>query len=148
MFENLGRARRRLAFILPVTLALTFAALFSAFGSTIDALLALVNVPFSLVGGVIALYLRGISLSVSAAAGFISLSGIAVMSGLLYISEINRRRNELGEPLEDAVVLGARSQMRRMSGRTAPSGESPCGFRRGRSCASARARVTMRPRLS
>jgi heavy metal efflux system protein len=48
----------------------------------------------------------------SAAVGFISLSGIAVMSGLLYISEINRRRSELGDPLEEAVVLGARSQMR------------------------------------
>jgi cobalt-zinc-cadmium resistance protein CzcA len=112
MFENLERARRRLAFILPVTLALIFALLFSAFGSAGDALLVLVNVPFSLVGGVIALYLRGINLSVSAAVGFISLSGIAVMSGLLYISEINRRRSELGEPLEEAVVSGARSQMR------------------------------------
>jgi len=112
MFENLERARRRLAFILPVTLALIFALLFSAFGSASDALLVLVNVPFSLVGGVIALYLRGINLSVSAAVGFISLSGIAVMSGLLYISEINRRRSALGEPLEEAVVLGARSQMR------------------------------------
>jgi len=112
MFENLERARRRLAFILPVTLALIFALLFSAFGSASDALLVLVNVPFSLVGGVIALYLRGINLSVSAAVGFISLSGIAVMSGLLYISEINRRRSELGDPLEEAVVLGARSQMR------------------------------------
>src|SRR5215468_10938533 len=112
MFENLERARRRLAFILPVTLALIFALLFSAFGSTSDALLVMVNVPFSLVGGVIALYLRGINLSVSAAVGFISLSGIAVMSGLLYISEINRRRSELGDPLEEAVVLGARSQMR------------------------------------
>jgi cobalt-zinc-cadmium resistance protein CzcA len=112
MFENLERARRRLAFILPVTLALIFALLFSAFGSTSDALLVLVNVPFSLVGGVVALYLRGINLSVSAAVGFISLSGIAIMSGLLYVSEINRRRNELGDPLEEAVVLGARSQMR------------------------------------
>jgi heavy metal efflux system protein len=112
MFENLERARRRLAFILPVTLALIFALLFSAFGSASDALLVLVNVPFSLVGGVVALYLRGINLSVSAAVGFISLSGIAVMSGLLYISEINRRRSELGEPLEEAVVSGARSQMR------------------------------------
>jgi cobalt-zinc-cadmium resistance protein CzcA len=112
MFENLERARRRLAFILPVTLALIFALLFSAFGSTSDALLVLVNVPFSLVGGVVALYLRGINLSVSAAVGFISLSGIAVMSGLLYVSEINRRRNDLGDPLEEAVVLGARSQMR------------------------------------
>src|SRR5215468_1013534 len=112
MFENLERARRRLAFILPVTLALIFALLFSAFGSTSDALLVMVNVPFSLVGGVIALYLRGINLSVSAAVGFISLSGIAVMSGLLYISEINRRRSALGDPLEEAVVLGARSQMR------------------------------------
>jgi len=72
----------------------------------------LVNVPFSLVGGIVFLSLRGINLSVSAAVGFISLFGVAVMSGVLYISEINRRRAEPGTSLEDSVILGARAQLR------------------------------------
>ena len=93
-FENLARARRRLAFILPVTIAVIFALLFFTFGSTTYAGLVLLNVPFSLVGGILALYLRGINLSVSAAVGFISLFGVAVMSGVLVVSEINRRRAE------------------------------------------------------
>jgi heavy metal efflux system protein len=77
-----------------------------------DASLVLLNVPFSLVGGIIALYLRGINFSVSAAVGFVTLFGVAVMSGLLYISEITRRRAELESSLEQAVVEGARAQVR------------------------------------
>ena len=72
----------------------------------------LLNVPFSLAGGLILLYLRGIHLSVSAAVGFISLFGVAVMSGLLYVSEINARRRVPGTPLLDAVIRGARAQFR------------------------------------
>lgn len=72
----------------------------------------LLNVPFSMAGGLILLYLRGINLSVSAAVGFISLCGVAVMSGLLYIAEINGRRHAPGTPLLDAVVQGARAQFR------------------------------------
>jgi cobalt-zinc-cadmium resistance protein CzcA len=111
-FENLERARRRLTIILPITVGIIFALLFFAFGSAVDAGLVMVNVPFSLVGGVVFLYLRGINLSVSAAVGFISLFGVAVMSGVLYVSEINRRRAEPGTSLEDAVVQGARAQLR------------------------------------
>jgi heavy metal efflux system protein len=110
-FENLARARRRLAFILPVTIGVIFALLFFTFGSVSEASLVLLNVPFSLVGGIAALYLRGINLSVSAAVGFISLFGVAVMSGVLVLSDIKRRRRE-GVPPRDAVVEGARSQMR------------------------------------
>ena len=80
-FENLERARRRLAFILPVTIAIIFTLLFFAFGSPVYAGLVLLNVPFSLVGGIVALWIRGINLSVSAAVGFVSLFGVAVMSG-------------------------------------------------------------------
>jgi cobalt-zinc-cadmium resistance protein CzcA len=72
----------------------------------------LANVPFSMVGGILLLWMRGIHFSVSAAVGFISLFGVAVMSGVLYISEINRRRMDEGVTLEDAVVLGAKSQLR------------------------------------
>lgn len=111
-FENLDRARRRLSIVLPLTIAIIFALLFLQFGSAGLAGLVLVNVPFSLVGGIIFLYLRGINLSVSAAVGFISLFGVAVMSGILCIAEINRRRAEPGTSLEDAVVLGARAQLR------------------------------------
>ena len=111
-FENLARARRRLYVIIPVTIAIIFALLFIAFGSATNASLVLLNVPFSVVGGVLLLYLRGINLSVSAAVGFISLFGVAVMSGVLYISEITRRRREEDVPLLDAVVLGAKYQLR------------------------------------
>jgi cobalt-zinc-cadmium resistance protein CzcA len=111
-FENLERARKRLTIILPITIGIIFALLFFAFGDVVPAGLVLVNVPFSLVGGIVFLYLRGINLSVSAAVGFISLFGVAVMSGVLYISEINRRRAEPGTSLEDAVILGAKAQLR------------------------------------
>src|SRR5262249_32703648 len=112
MFENFERARERLTLIIPVTIGIIFALLFITFGAALDSLLVLVNVPFSLAGGVILLYLRGIHLSVSAAVGFISLFGVAVMSGLLYISETNARRRVPGTPLLDAVIGGARAQFR------------------------------------
>jgi len=111
-FENLARARRRLYVIIPVTIAIIFALLFIAFGSATNASLVLMNVPFSVVSGVLLLHIRGINLSVSAAVGFISLFGVAVMSGVLYISEITRRRREEDAPLLDAVVLGAKYQLR------------------------------------
>ncbi|MFN7985471.1 MAG: CusA/CzcA family heavy metal efflux RND transporter [Vicinamibacterales bacterium] len=111
-FENLARARRRLAFILPVTIGVIFALLFFTFGSSTWAGLVLLNVPFSLVGGIVALYVRGINLSVSAAVGFISLFGVAVMSGVLVVSEINRRRQYDNDAPKEAVVRGALSQMR------------------------------------
>ena len=112
MFENFERAEQRLTIIIPVTIGIIFALLFITFGSALDALLVLLNVPFSLTGGLILLYLRGIHLSVSAAVGFISLFGVAVMSGLLYISEINARRSVPDTPLLDAVIRGARAQFR------------------------------------
>ena len=111
-FENLARARVRLAWILPVTLAIIFALLYWAFGSALDASLVLVNVPFCAAGGVVALYLRGIHFSVSAAVGFVSLFGVAVMTGVLYLMEINRRVRSPGGPLNEAVMWGARAQFR------------------------------------
>jgi cobalt-zinc-cadmium resistance protein CzcA len=111
-FENLARARRRLAFILPITIAVIFALLFLTFGSTTYAGLVLLNVPFSLVGGILALYLRSINLSVSAAVGFISLFGVAVMSGVLVVSEINRRRADARVSTREAVIGGALAQLR------------------------------------
>ena len=111
-FENLARARKRLALILPLTVAAIFGLLFFAFGSATWAGLVLLNVPFSLVGGILALWIRGINLSVSAAVGFISLFGVAVMSGVLIVSEINQRRFEHGCLARDAIVSGTLAQMR------------------------------------
>ncbi len=111
-FENFARAKARLAFIMPVTLAVIFVLLFVTFGTALDAGLVLLTVPFSMAGGVVALYLRGMNLNVSAAVGFISLFGVAVMSGVLYISDITRRRGQAGLPLRDAVVAASKAQLR------------------------------------
>jgi cobalt-zinc-cadmium resistance protein CzcA len=111
-FENFARARGRLGVIMPITLGVIFVLLFAAFGAAADAALVLVTVPFSLAGGLVALYLRGMNLNVSAAVGFISLFGVAVMSGLLYISEIKRRRARPEVPLEEAVLQGSKAQLR------------------------------------
>lgn len=110
-FDNLERARARLALVLPLTIGIIFVLLFFTFGSTRDAGLVLLNVPFSLVGGVLFLWLRGINLSVSAAVGFVSLFGVAVMSGVLVVSEINKRLRQEAS-LEDAVIAGALAQLR------------------------------------
>ncbi len=111
-FENMERARKRLSIVLPLTIAIIFVLLFFAFGSSRDAGLVMLNVPFSLVGGILFLYIRGINLSVSAAVGFISLFGVAVMSGVLVVSEINRRWPNVDDTLEEAVINGALKQMR------------------------------------
>lgn len=111
-FENLERARKRLSLVLPVTIALIFALLFMAFGTPSHAGLVLMNVPFSLVGGILFLWIRGINLSVSAAVGFISLFGVAVMSGVLIVAEINRQRRSEDLPIFEAVVRGATAQVR------------------------------------
>lgn len=111
-FDNLERARKRLSLVLPLTIGIIFVLLFFAFGSTKDAGLVLLNVPFSLVGGILLLWLRGINLSVSAAVGFVSLFGVAVMSGVLVVSEINRRMRDSGTTFQDAVIGGALTQLR------------------------------------
>jgi cobalt-zinc-cadmium resistance protein CzcA len=110
-FENLARARDRLTLIIPLTVALIFVLLVVTFSSPLDAAIVLLTVPFSLAGGVAALALRGIHLSVSAAVGFVSLFGVAVMAGVLYISEVNRRRGPETD-LREALVGAARHQFR------------------------------------
>jgi len=111
-FDNLERARKRLSLVLPLTIGIIFVLLFFTFGTTKDAGLVLLNVPFSFVGGVLFLWLRGINLSVSAAVGFVSLFGVAVMSGVLVVSEINSRLRHEETTLHDAVVAGTLSQLR------------------------------------
>ncbi|MBI3450045.1 MAG: efflux RND transporter permease subunit [Acidobacteria bacterium] len=110
-FENQQRAMARLGLVIPLALILTFLLLFSAFESVWDALIILLNVPFALVGGVVGLAIAHLTLSVSAAVGFIALLGQAVLNGVLVVAAI-RSRLEKGEAFLDAVVLGARERLR------------------------------------
>ena len=110
-FENQQRAMKRLQLVIPLALSITFLLLFSAFGSVFDAALILINVPFALVGGVVALSLAQMPLSVSAAVGFIALLGQAVLNGVLVVAAI-RGRLEAGDNVYDAVVGGTTSRLR------------------------------------
>ena len=110
-FEQLISASRRLSIVVPVVLVMIFGLLFMAFGSAKDAAIVFSGVPLALTGGVIALWLRGIPLSISAGVGFIALSGVAVLNGLVMISFIRRLR-EQGDPLHEAVMDGALTRLR------------------------------------
>jgi len=96
-FENQQRAMARLRMIVPISILLIFVLLFNAFGAVKPAALILVNVPFALIGGIFALFLTGIHLSVSAAIGFIALFGQAVLNGVVMVSYFNQlRRSGVG----------------------------------------------------
>ncbi|MDD5034459.1 MAG: CusA/CzcA family heavy metal efflux RND transporter [Methylococcaceae bacterium] len=110
-FENQQRAMKRLYVIVPISLVLIFVLLFWAFHSVKNAALIVMNVPFALIGGLEALLITGIHLSVSAAVGFIALFGIAVQNGVILLSQINQLRRE-GQPLHEAIVLGSVSRLR------------------------------------
>ncbi|TRX03034.1 efflux RND transporter permease subunit [Candidatus Methylobacter oryzae] len=110
-FENQQRAMKRLSFIVPISLALIFVLLFWTFQSLKNASLIVMNVPFSMIGGLVALLLTGIHLSVSAAVGFIALFGIAVQNGVILLTQINHLRRE-GIPLRDAILQGSVSRLR------------------------------------
>ena len=110
-FENQERATRRLALVLPLTALIIFALLYSTFHSTRQSLLIVLNVPFALVGGVAALWLRGMNLNLSASVGFIALFGVAVLNGIVLVSSINQLRDE-GMPLEEAALEGASLRLR------------------------------------
>lgn len=112
-FENLTRAKNRLAIVIPITLAIIFLVLFLLFDNNAKyAGIVMMNVPFALVGGIGALWLRHINISVSSGVGFVSLFGVAVMSGVLLISYINLLRFEKMMTLRRAVVEGAVTQFR------------------------------------
>jgi cobalt-zinc-cadmium resistance protein CzcA len=99
-FENQQRAMRRLAIVVPISVLLIFLMLFSAFDSLQSALLVIVNLPFALVGGVLAIFLLGINLSVSAAIGFIALFGMAVENGTVLVTFFNQLRGQGMSTLE------------------------------------------------
>ncbi|MCJ0765064.1 efflux RND transporter permease subunit [Variovorax terrae] len=111
-FENLERAEARLRVILPMTLAIMFLLLFAEFQNLRQPALVLLVVPLATLGGLAALHLRGMTLNVSSAVGFIALFGVAVLNGVLMIAQINRLRSEEGKALREAVLEGAGSRMR------------------------------------
>jgi cobalt-zinc-cadmium resistance protein CzcA len=110
-FENLRQARARLAVVVPVTLALIFALLWLAFGRARQALLVFSGVPLAATGGVFSLWLREMPFSISAGVGFIALSGVAVLNGVMLVSYINQLRAE-GQSVRDAVINGALTRLR------------------------------------
>jgi Co/Zn/Cd efflux system component len=110
-YENLASATQRLQVVVPVSLLLVFTLLFAMFGNLKDGLLVFTGIPFALTGGIVALWLRGIPLSISAAVGFIALSGVAVLNGLVMISFIRNLR-EGGLPLDEAIREGALTRLR------------------------------------
>ncbi|WP_051677435.1 efflux RND transporter permease subunit [Bradyrhizobium sp. URHD0069] len=110
-FENLEAARRRLSIVVPACFLVIFLLLMSALGSARDALLVFSAVPLALTGGVLALWLRGIPFSVSAAVGFIALSGIAVLNGLVMLTFIKQLMAQGQEKL-DAIYEGALTRLR------------------------------------
>jgi len=110
-FEQLQSAARRLQIVVPVALLLVFGLLFMMFNNLKDGLLVFTGIPFALTGGVMALWLRDIPLSISAGVGFIALSGVAVLNGLVMIAFIRNLREE-GRSLSDAINVGALTRLR------------------------------------
>jgi len=110
-FENLQRASARLLIVVPLALLLIFILLFTTFGSVKQALLIYSGIPFAIVGGIVALFLRGMPFSISAGVGFIALFGVAVLNGVVMVSYINKLRDE-GKSVTDAVNEGAMTRLR------------------------------------
>ncbi len=110
-FEHLISATKRLQLVVPLSLFLIFALLYATFRSVKHSLLVFTGVPLALTGGIVALWMRGIPLSISAAVGFIALSGVAVLNGLVMISFINHLRDE-GRTLDVAITEGAITRLR------------------------------------
>jgi len=110
-FEQLQSATRRLQVVVPLALFLVFTLLFFMFNNVKAGLLVFTRIPFALTGGVLALTVRGIPMSISAAVGFIALSGVAVLNGLVMISFIRSLRQG-GMPLDEAIRHGALTRLR------------------------------------
>ena len=110
-FENQQRAMARLYVVVPITLGLIFFMLFSTFSSWKYAVLIFLNIPFATIGGIVALWVSGLYLSVPAAVGFIAIFGIAVLNGVVLVSYINQLREE-GLETHKAVVKAALLRLR------------------------------------
>lgn len=110
-FENQQRAMNKLLLVVPLSILIIFLLLMATFSSVKHSLLVILNVPFALIGGILALWLRGMYLSVPASIGFIALFGVAILNGLVLISTINRLRGE-GLELHTAILQGAETRLR------------------------------------
>jgi heavy metal efflux system protein len=110
-FKNLQEARTRLMIVVPMALGAIFLLIFMAFGSVRQAFIVYTGIPLAVTGGIFALWLRGLPFSISAAVGFIALSGVAVLNGVMMISFINQLREE-GKNVREAVVEGALTRLR------------------------------------
>ena len=110
-FENMQRAMSRLRTIVPITIGLIFLLLFASFNSLRHATLIILNLPFALIGGIVALWLTGEYLSVPASVGFINLFGVAVLNGIVLVSYMNKLRED-GHSLDEAVTSGAMLRLR------------------------------------
>ena len=131
-FENMQRAMARLRIIVPMTIGLIFLLLFISFNSVRYAALIILNLPFSLIGGIVALWATGQYLSVPASVGFIALFGVAVLNGIVLVSYINKLRQE-GLQGEEAIVTGCTLRLRPvlMTALVALLGLLPMAFAQG-----------------
>ncbi|MVN90803.1 efflux RND transporter permease subunit [Mucilaginibacter aquatilis] len=110
-FENQIRASKTLSQVVPICLVVIFLILFSMFGNAKDAILVILNVPFALIGGILALHITGINFSISAGIGFIALFGVCIQNGVILIS-VFRKNIEEGMHLDDAILKGVISRVR------------------------------------
>ena len=110
-FENLQAARARLAIVVPAALAMIFVLIYASFGSARQAALIFLCVPLAAIGGIVSLWLRGLPFTISAGVGFIALSGVAVLNGIMLISFINLLRRD-GRTVREAVVDGTLTRLR------------------------------------
>jgi len=110
-FENQQRATKTLARVVPICLLVIFLILFVTFNNSKDAILTLMNVPFALIGGILALHVTGINFSISAGIGFIALFGVCIQNGVIMIS-VFRKNLEAGMHLNEAILEGVHSRVR------------------------------------
>ncbi len=110
-FENQQRAEKQLAIVVPISILLIFFILFASFGNALDSTLVLLNVPFALIGGILALLLTGMNFSISAGVGFIALFGVATQDGVILVNKFRQNLHEK-MPLGEAIKEGAKSRLR------------------------------------
>jgi cobalt-zinc-cadmium resistance protein CzcA len=131
-FENLEQAQKRLLFVVPLALLLVFSLLYVTYGRAVDALRVFTGVPFGAVGGIVALWLRDMPFSISAAVGFIALSGVAVLGDMVLVSYVMQLRRRGRAPL-DAIREAAETRLRPvlMTAAVAALGFVPMAFNTG-----------------
>lgn len=111
-FEHLEEARARLAIVVPAALALIYVLIFMAFGSLRQATVVYTGIPLAMTGGIFALWLRDMPFSITAAVGFIALSGVAVLNGVVLVSYFNQLREETPDDVREAVIEGSLTRLR------------------------------------